>query len=361
VDNVGGSGGHAGMLGSMSNVSPRTVRLRPHHPVLRRGPDAVQLGVLPGHAVEAAGLPPPLLALLLPLRGAWGLDELVARAVELGAEEAAARALLADLVAAGGLVDAAVERRAGQARARATVLLDGSGPLLVDVAAGLASAGVGTLAVLTECGEAAPAREAVLAEVRRLAPSARVLAGRPRRRPDLAVLTDAVAPDAERHRELAGRGVPQLVVRLSDGVGLVGPLVLPGRSACLRCLDLHRAARDPCWPLVAAGLAGLVGSASPATTRATAALGVEQALLALDGPADVEPPPTLDGVLELDLRRAGLRRRACPPHPACQCGAAHIGGGSGPPMPRRPAAGFARPDDPPPAHSPIACTNGGRQ
>jgi bacteriocin biosynthesis cyclodehydratase domain-containing protein len=359
----------------MSNVSPRpprTVRLRPHQPVLRRGPDAVQLGVLPGHAVEAAGLSPPLLALLLALRGAWGLDELVARAVELGAEEAAARALLADLVAAGGLVDAAAERRAGQARARATVLLDGSGPLLVDVAAGLASAGVGTLAVSAvsamsavsavsaEGGEAVPSEEAVLAEVRRLAPSARVLAGWPRRRPDLAVLTDAVAPDAERHRELAGRGVPQLVVRLSDGVGLVGPLVLPGRSACLRCQDLHRAARDPCWPVVAAGLAGLVGSASPATTAATAALGVEQALLALDGPADAEPPPTLDCVLELDLRRAGLRRRACPPHPACECGAGHSGG-SGPPTPRRPAAHPVQPDDHPPAHLSFACTNGGRQ
>jgi hypothetical protein len=99
--------------------------------------------------------------------------------------------------------------------------------------------------------------------------------------------------------------------------------VLPGRSACLRCLDLHRAAADPCWPTVAARLAGWVGSAGPATVVATAALAVEQALLAVDAVFGAEPPPTLDGVLELDLRRGGLRRRRCAPHPDCRCGAAH--------------------------------------
>ena len=36
---------------------------------------------------------------------------------------------------------------------------------------------------------------------------------------------------------------------------VVGPLVVPGRSACLRCLELHRTDRDPGWPGVAAQLA----------------------------------------------------------------------------------------------------------
>ncbi|HEV7789818.1 MAG TPA: hypothetical protein VGP05_12480, partial [Pseudonocardia sp.] len=80
---------------------------------------------------------------------------------------------------------------------------------------------------------------------------------------------------------------------------------------------------DPCWPTVAARLAGWVGSAGPATVVATAALAVEQALLAVDAVFGAEPPPTLDGVLELDLRRGGLRRRRWAPHPDCGCGAAH--------------------------------------
>jgi len=129
----------------------------------------------------------------------------------------------------------------------------------------------------------------VLAAVRERVPECRVRAGRPRRRPDLAVFTDLLAPDPERHRGFATRGVPQLVVRMADELGLVGPLVLPGRTACLRCLDLHRAAADPHWPTVAARLAGWVGSGSPATLVATAALAAEQALLAVDAVFRAEP------------------------------------------------------------------------
>ncbi|HEY6934848.1 MAG TPA: hypothetical protein VI452_15715 [Marmoricola sp.] len=37
---------------------------------------------------------------------------------------------------------------------------------------------------------------------------------------------------------------PHLPVRLVDGVGLVGPFSVPGQSACLGCVDLHRTADD---------------------------------------------------------------------------------------------------------------------
>jgi bacteriocin biosynthesis cyclodehydratase domain-containing protein len=323
--------------------------------------------------VEVRGLPPPLRTLLLELHGSWGLEELVARAVELGARESAARELLAELLAEGGLVDAAGERRARRVRAEASVLVSGAGPVLAQVAGGLAAAGVRALSVhsegqlsgaeLASCPDARPGdarAEAVVEQVRRLAPSARVRAGAPRRRPDLAVLTDAVLPDADRLDTLAARGVPHLVVRLIDGVGLVGPLVLPGRSACLRCLDLHRAARDPRWPLVAADLVGVIGSASPATSAATAALGVEQALLALDGFTSAQPPPTVDGVLELDPRRGWLRRQEWSPHPACGCGAAHTARSEAP-RASPTCVAVAQPDEPGPARSALACTSSGEE
>jgi bacteriocin biosynthesis cyclodehydratase domain-containing protein len=292
--------------------------------------------LVPGRAIEAAGLPPPLRTMLLELHGTWRRGDLLARAVELGADEDAADALLTELHSVGAVLDAAEQKRALAARRSACVLVSGAGSLVAGVACGLAAAGVGSLYVVTEgevraedVGAVAaadlgrPRAQAVLAAVRRIAPSARVRVGSPRRRPDLAVLTDALHPDPQQHQDLASRGVPQLVVRVTDEIGLVGPLVLPGRSACLRCLDLHRAAADPCWPTVAARLAGWVGSAGPATVVATAALAVEQALLAVDAVFGAEPPPALDGVLELDLRRGGLRRRRCAPHPDCRCGAAH--------------------------------------
>ncbi|HEX4362462.1 MAG TPA: TOMM precursor leader peptide-binding protein [Pseudonocardia sp.] len=318
-------------------TAPSLLRSRPHHPVLRRGPDGVQLGLMPGHAVEATGLPRPLVELLLELPGSWSRAELLARARQLGADEDDAAAVLDELYAAGAVQDAAVAKRALEHRRGACVLVSGAGPLLGAVAGALAVAGVGTLYLATEAEARAAAGppgsssaagpgsglETVVATVRELAPDARIRAGRPRRRPDLAVLTDLLAPDPERHREFATRGVPQLVVRMADDLGLVGPLVLPGRSACLRCLDLHRADTDPHWPAVTARLAGWVGSGSATTLAATAALATEQALLAVDAEFRAEPPATLDAVLELDLRGGGLRRRHRPPHPDCGCGAAH--------------------------------------
>ena len=36
-----------------------------------------------------------------------------------------------------------------------------------------------------------------------------------------------------RLRDLHSRGVPHLPVRVRDGIGLVGPLVIPGVTSCL--------------------------------------------------------------------------------------------------------------------------------
>lgn len=290
--------------------------------MLRRAADALQFGMLTEDAVEAADLTRPLLRLLGELHGERRLDELLDRAVELGAERADAHALLDDLYAAGALIDAGLRARVLEARRSACVLVSGDGPLLVEVATGLAAAGVGTLRLVEYAGpdEMPGAAEAA---VRRVAPDVRLDAGTRRARPDLAVLAGPLWPAPEAHAALAARGVPALVVRVTDEVGLVGPLVLPKRSACLRCGDLHRAARDPCWATVAADLAGRIGSASHATTVATAALATEQAVLVLDSLVSPgQPPPTLNGYLELDPRGGELRRRAWPPHPRCGCGAA---------------------------------------
>ena len=47
-------------------------------------------------------------------------------------------------------------------------------------------------------------------------------------------------------------GVPHLVVRLTEGDAVVGPFVVPGRTACLRCVDAHHAVADVRWPLLVA-------------------------------------------------------------------------------------------------------------
>ena len=44
--------------------------------------------------------------------------------------------------------------------------------------------------------------------------------------------------------------VPHLVVRLVEGRAVVGPFVVPGRTACLRCIDAYLTEEDPAWPLL---------------------------------------------------------------------------------------------------------------
>jgi hypothetical protein len=52
------------------------------------------------------------------------------------------------------------------------------------------------------------------------------------------LMTIAVTQQRMRHdprmvRDLHSRGVPHLPVRVRDGTGLVGPLVIPGVTSCL--------------------------------------------------------------------------------------------------------------------------------
>jgi bacteriocin biosynthesis cyclodehydratase domain-containing protein len=143
------------------------------------------------------------------------------------------------------------------------------------------------------------------------------------RGPDLVVLTDAVVPEPARVAALTSAGVPHLTVRMRDGTGIVGPLVVPGLTSCLRCADLQRCDLDECWPHLATQLAGKVQQADLASTQAAAAFAVGQALDAmrwLTGAA--RPPATCNATVELDVHSAGLRHRAWPAHPACSCGAA---------------------------------------
>ncbi len=115
--------------------------------------------------------------------------------------------------------------------------------------------------------------------------------------------------------------MPHLAASASEAIGVVGPLVLPGRSACLRCLDLTRAERDPAWPLILAQLAGQSGADPLAcdTVLATmvAAQAAAQALAFLD--LGAEAAAVTNGTLELVLPDWQWRRRTWQPHPQCGC------------------------------------------
>ena len=59
------------------------------------------------------------------------------------------------------------------------------------------------------------------------------------------VLADDVVTDPRLVSDLVRCGLPHLSIRIRDGNGEVGPLVLPGQSSCLRCADILRSRTRP--------------------------------------------------------------------------------------------------------------------
>jgi bacteriocin biosynthesis cyclodehydratase domain-containing protein len=116
---------------------------------------------------------------------------------------------------------------------------------------------------------------------------------------------------------------PHLPVVVRETTAVIGPFVLPGRTPCLRCVELTRGDRDPAWPVLAAQLIGERTGVEPCDVGLASAAGSIVALHVLawlDRGID-PPPPTIGGTLELSLADLRLRRRTVAAHPGCGCGA----------------------------------------
>ena len=270
--------------------------LDPAMPILLRPDGAVQVGWDPRRAVliqPPPGLTAPDLATVLrTMHAGAAIDDLLSTA------GGAARQELTDLVDA--LVAAGVARAAPVApRGRAAaVRIHGRGPLAE---------------ALTESLRRSGARVAHTRQSHVVVRAANT---------DLMVLTDQLGADPRVLRELHEARVAHLPVRIRDGVGLVGPMVLPGATACLTCVDLHRSDHDEAWPAVAAQLRDTVGTADRATVLATAALAlgqIEEVIRAIRGHPDRPAPATLSATLEFDVVAGSITSRHWPRHPRCRC------------------------------------------
>lgn len=331
LDAVAGAHGEPDRLDARGAPLPATVRLARHWTLLRLGPSVRLVGLDPATALLVEDLSPPLARLVDALDDTAAPAALVAAAARDGADRGQAVSLLRRLADAGAIVDAADDVRRRR-RATSVAHVVGDGPLAIGVATGLALAGVGAVHVeasgivvaedvgtgYTDADRGRPRGPAAAAAVRRVAPAARTGPLPQRSAPDVTVLADALVPDPSRVAALTAAATAHLPVRLRDGAGLVGPLVLPGRSPCLHCLDLHRLDRDPAWPHVATLLAGRRGRAEPACVAATAALGAAQALAVIDALA-ATPPPALAATLVVDAHTASVQRREWTGHPRCPC------------------------------------------
>jgi hypothetical protein len=347
-----------------------------------RNRDTVQIGIDPRRAIALTGMRGAAVLLGL-LDGSRDLAQVLATAGEFGISAEAADRVIALLAAGGALHDfpvsayramppglrtrlapelatAALAHGDGDGGARvlarrqgACVRVEGMSRVGLCVASLLAASGIGTVvstgwppagaaASAAPAGSALPPTDAYPGTGAdrgtgadpgtdtRLATGAHPPAATPPqarpagpagtgRRPDLVIFADIYR--RELPELLRQEGVPHLAAAASEAIGVVGPLVLPGGTACLRCLDLTRAERDPAWPLILAQLTG--GGADPPACDtvlavAVAAQAAAQALAFIDRPVSVSA--VINGTLELVLPDWRWRRRTWMPHDRCGCG-----------------------------------------
>jgi hypothetical protein len=134
--------------------------------------------------------------------------------------------------------------------------------------------------------------------------------------PELVLLAGASAePDRATTDALFREGRAHLVVRLEPDLAVVGPFVQPGRTPCVRCLDLTRVRLDRAWPALLAQLCREKVEPEPSLVSWAAATAAVQVRAWLAGGT----AETAGSTLELDLVDFRLRSRPWPAHPGCGC------------------------------------------
>lgn len=137
------------------------------------------------------------------------------------------------------------------------------------------------------------------------------------------------APDPVSAEPLLVSGTPHLHAGVVEGTGVVGPLVLPGETACAGCLQEDRIDRDPAWPRLVAqwrsGRQRRVGACDLALAATVAGLAAAHALAFLDG----RVPSSAGARWEVSLPQLHWQPRPLVPHRRCPCGAAGTGPDAG--------------------------------
>ncbi|MBI1351198.1 MAG: hypothetical protein GC156_08770 [Actinomycetales bacterium] len=298
-------------LGALTGF--RRPRLRPDVPILWRDQTTIQLG----DDVRVDRIDRSHVAWLTSLDGLATSADVLA---SLTIPEADAARLIRAALAAGALDDAArmpaahrwlapTERDRAAARFGATLATHRELGLAMEIT----DARDRARAAVVGDGELAAAMEQALGRAGLTVDATR---------PQVIVLADAPHPDVPALMDHLGLSDPHLHVGVYGRSAVVGPLVVPGRTGCLRCTHLHRRDADPAWPLLAVQWAQAVASLRPAPTDPLlAGLAATHAALLLRTWIDLPEAPDAwaDHALEITLPCGEVVRRERPPHPLCGC------------------------------------------
>ncbi|TWX37204.1 TOMM precursor leader peptide-binding protein [Frigoribacterium sp. ACAM 257] len=280
----------------MPRLSP--LRLPARAPVVWRDPSSLQIGVEHVHAVvdHVTAGQAEFLAAVSSGVGAGGISAVV---VQVGCDRAEA----ADLVRRLGPVLLGDSELPSEPGRRPVARLAGRGALVDEVGRLLESCSVG---VLREDGESAAA-----------ARGRGDGAG-----PHVGVVVGGLVPDPVVVAEWLRRDVPHVLVRVGDRSVRVGPVVVPGATACARCLHLHDGDLDRAWPAIAGQLVALPVASPPLLVLREAALRTVRRVLAMTKRGLDDGPGAGPGeVVRIDLDTYEVSSSVVRPHPDCGCGA----------------------------------------
>lgn len=129
----------------------------------------------------------------------------------------------------------------------------------------------------------------------------------------VAVAPDRVQPDRVVLDRLMRDDVPHLVLLPEADGAVVGPFVVPGRSACVGCIERARAQQEPEWARITLAAQRAAAFPGPVATAWATGLAAAQVLAWLDG----RVPDGVGTTWHLTAGGSGARRWE--PRPDCGC------------------------------------------
>ena len=143
------------------------------------------------------------------------------------------------------------------------------------------------------------------------------------------VLCDMAHPDAAADPDAMALDIPHIAVAATGAQAVIGPLVIPGRTSCLRCRDLHLADADDSWPRAAVQWSGRQpGPASAGLAHLAGAWAALHALAVIDAGPDRVRAPAINAALVVGLPDVAIDFESRPAHPLCGCLWPETGSGS---------------------------------
>lgn len=267
------------------------LRLDPRVPIVWRTPDSIQLGIDRPLGV-IAGITPALERVLAALRSGVPRSGALMLGHEAGASELAVDVLL-QVLRPVLLDDPAVS-----AHPAGPVCVDGEGRTADRIRELLGDLGIGVVSLPEQDRDAGRASGNSVPDAA------------------LAVIVAHYVIEPERHGRWLRRDIPHLPVICSDTEVRYGPVVEPGSSPCLTCLELQRVDDDADWPAIAGQLLSRRAPTETPLVSLEVASAVARLLAGrlLNGPS---PGGSLSYVH--DAETGGVTRRAHQPHVRCGC------------------------------------------